>query len=309
MENGRLDRIEAALLQLTQATEAGFSGTTEMLWTLHGRMTNFEGRMANLWQLPTMQRAPREPSLFPDDWASLPGSTAALLVEDKSDGRELRHTITHHRIRAEVRRGWCASDVLPEHMRFVDHAELSELALTGMAKKALRVLAVWDEKGDTAILAARRPRVRAAMLRMAGADAEPDVGRAAAAVADVDALRRSRDGHCKSDGGNRAEHVLTEVVRSGRPRRHHRHLAACRTCGSARYRRIEHQQPARFEPPPEFERKRRRHRSAERTSSCGIRAYPDARSQACPSDVGRCPPRTVRPTSNVVRVPFGSPSG
>lgn len=47
MENGRLDRIEAALLQLTQATEAGFSGTTEMLWTLHGRMTNFEGRMAN----------------------------------------------------------------------------------------------------------------------------------------------------------------------------------------------------------------------------------------------------------------------
>ena len=47
MENGRLDRIEAALVQLAQATEAGFSGTTELLGTLHGRMTNFEGRMAN----------------------------------------------------------------------------------------------------------------------------------------------------------------------------------------------------------------------------------------------------------------------
>lgn len=47
MENGRPDRIEAALLRLTEVTEAGFSGATEMLRTTNNRMMWLEGQMNN----------------------------------------------------------------------------------------------------------------------------------------------------------------------------------------------------------------------------------------------------------------------
>lgn len=125
------------------------------------------GRMASLWQLPTIQRSPREPLLFPAEWPAAPLSGRPLLQADASDARELRHAITHHRIRAELRRGRTTSATLPDDMRFVGPLDVAGLALTGMAKKALRVLAAWDDDGGAAILAPRRARVRAVGSRRA----------------------------------------------------------------------------------------------------------------------------------------------
>jgi hypothetical protein len=44
----RLDRIEAALLPLTEATEAGFSGATQMTRVLNDRMMILEGQMTEI---------------------------------------------------------------------------------------------------------------------------------------------------------------------------------------------------------------------------------------------------------------------
>jgi len=88
-----------------------------------------EGRMAGLWQLPTVQVAPLRPELFP----------ARLLVE-LEPGPELgveRHAITRHRIRMVVRRGELGRASLPERLRWVPREETLRMPLTGMARKSL----------------------------------------------------------------------------------------------------------------------------------------------------------------------------
>lgn len=87
------------------------------------------GRMAGLWQLPTQQRTPRRPQLFP-----------AELPVELAPGPELgllRHAITHHRIRVVLQRGMLARARVAAPLRWVPKAELGTLALTGMARKAL----------------------------------------------------------------------------------------------------------------------------------------------------------------------------
>ncbi len=48
MENERLERIEAALLPLTEATEAGFAGTTQMMRVLEAQFRLLDTRMTGL---------------------------------------------------------------------------------------------------------------------------------------------------------------------------------------------------------------------------------------------------------------------
>lgn len=44
----RLDRIETAILRLTEVTEAGFAGTTQMIVALQGQMRIFDSRLTIL---------------------------------------------------------------------------------------------------------------------------------------------------------------------------------------------------------------------------------------------------------------------
>jgi len=96
-----------------------------LLWRRPG-----EGRMARLWELPTRELGSQR--LFP---ARLPpGFRAGVEL-----GR-LRHTITHHRIQLALRRGEIAVPPRGADWRWVPFGETSALALTGMARKALRAL-------------------------------------------------------------------------------------------------------------------------------------------------------------------------
>ena len=100
------------------------------------------GRMAGLWQFPTREEVPASsPSrLFPADWP--PGSG----LEPLERLFDLRHAITHHRIRAAVRRGRLRR--APAGWRWTDESERATLGLTGMARKVLRGLRARDESGD-----------------------------------------------------------------------------------------------------------------------------------------------------------------
>ncbi len=89
-----------------------------------------EGRMARLWELPTRELGSQR--LFP---ARLPPGFRA-----GAELGRLRHTITHHRIRLALRRGEIAASPRGADWRWVPFAETSALALTGMARKALRAL-------------------------------------------------------------------------------------------------------------------------------------------------------------------------
>ena len=116
-----------------------------------------QGRMASLWQFPTIERATNAVSgarLFPTQWpksVAKDGRRVPLLTETSAEAlTRLRHTITHHRIRAEVRWGSAQSDELPEDWRWSSPAELGRLALTGMARKVF-----------TRVLAAPTPRMEA----------------------------------------------------------------------------------------------------------------------------------------------------
>ena len=59
---------------------------------------------------------------------------------------ELRHTITHHRVRAEVRAGHFAGR-LPEGALWAGPEDFTELALTGLARKVLAL--VGPRQGST----------------------------------------------------------------------------------------------------------------------------------------------------------------
>jgi A/G-specific adenine glycosylase len=92
-----------------------------------------EGRMAGMWQLPTAELAGPDggrTGLFP------PALPAGL--EPGAPLGCLRHAITRHRIRCTVHTGAAASDAAMDSLRWFEAAELEELALTGLTRKALR---------------------------------------------------------------------------------------------------------------------------------------------------------------------------
>ena len=93
------------------------------------------GRMAGLWQFPTVELTDGEPRLFPRDLPESPG----FALEPEGDLFELKHGITHHRIRARVRSARIAGRP-PAHWRSVRAADASELGLTGMARKVAQRL-------------------------------------------------------------------------------------------------------------------------------------------------------------------------
>lgn len=93
------------------------------------------GRMAGMWQLPTIELGARG-HLAPHEW---PASTR---LEFGAELVRARHAITHHRIEFVVRRARAPKE-LPESWSW--HAldalgSSGALALTGMTRKALRAL-------------------------------------------------------------------------------------------------------------------------------------------------------------------------
>lgn len=95
------------------------------------------GRMAGLWQLPTIELAAAGGSrsrLFEGDWPS-----GARIRTGPALG-EVRHTITRHRIRACLHAGRLVGS-LPGHaagLEWIPRARLADLGLTGMTRKILR---------------------------------------------------------------------------------------------------------------------------------------------------------------------------
>jgi adenine-specific DNA glycosylase len=93
------------------------------------------GRMAGMLEFPTIERTARgEGLLHPTrhgEGAALRASEALL---------ELRHTITHHRIRAVVFAGRTSARVLPRPYAWHARGEVARMPLTGLSKKVLRAL-------------------------------------------------------------------------------------------------------------------------------------------------------------------------
>jgi A/G-specific adenine glycosylase len=90
------------------------------------------GRMAGLWQLPTIETSGGE-LLAPRAWS------ASLELAEIEPLGAVRHTITHHRIRARVSTGRIVVGELSETIRWVARSKVeTELALTGMTKKILK---------------------------------------------------------------------------------------------------------------------------------------------------------------------------
>ncbi|MCY2958891.1 MAG: A/G-specific adenine glycosylase [Planctomycetota bacterium] len=93
------------------------------------------GRMAGLWELPTV-----EPSgarlLAGPDWPDARGATPAIALGDELG--TLSHSITRHRIRVRVFEArWLAGD--PEApLDFASRAQIAELGPTGLTAKILR---------------------------------------------------------------------------------------------------------------------------------------------------------------------------
>jgi A/G-specific adenine glycosylase len=116
-------------------------------WLLERRPSGC--RMARMWQLPTLERTRR--GLYPTRWP--PG------VDIRAGAKlgEIRHTITHHRIRADVRRAQLVSVATTgDSFAWFARRDVDDLALTGMARKVLRAPFL-------AILLAPAPARRAAL--------------------------------------------------------------------------------------------------------------------------------------------------
>jgi len=96
------------------------------------------GRMANLWQLPTVQVRPdpAELELFPARYAH------ESLAADDEPLATLRHSITHHRIVLRVHRSRAPAGNASEPLAWIPRSRLDEFALSGMARKALRAAPV-----------------------------------------------------------------------------------------------------------------------------------------------------------------------
>jgi A/G-specific adenine glycosylase len=87
------------------------------------------GRMSGMWQLPSIE-VRSSSGLFPRSYA--------CELEPRERLGEVRHTITHHRIRAVVRDARTSKRALPAQFAWFRRAELELLPLTGMTKKILR---------------------------------------------------------------------------------------------------------------------------------------------------------------------------
>ncbi len=105
-------------------------------WLLERRPAS--GRMAGMWQLPTLERSRRDGGtlLFPERFPTAGPSSRA---GDAPLG-ELGHAITRHRIRARLLRASAPAELPDPPFRWCSAEEIPALALTGMAKKAWRQL-------------------------------------------------------------------------------------------------------------------------------------------------------------------------
>jgi A/G-specific adenine glycosylase len=105
-------------------------------WLLERRPE--EGRMAGMWQFPSREKRTAEgpARLFPRRLTAggprAPGAAAVL--------GELRHTITRHRVRARLLVAEPPSRPATPPYRWVSADQVDGLALTGMARKAWRIL-------------------------------------------------------------------------------------------------------------------------------------------------------------------------
>ena len=95
------------------------------------------GRMAGLWQLPTIELAGAGTArcgLFDPDW---PGGAG---IRTGADLGEVRHTITRHRIRARLLAGRLSGPLpgRPAGLEWIPRARMADLGLTGMTRKILR---------------------------------------------------------------------------------------------------------------------------------------------------------------------------
>lgn len=91
------------------------------------------GRMAGLWQFPTLESAPGG-ELFPESFA---GPHGQLLRSSGEALGELRHSITRYAIRADIRSAELQGD-LPPNWKWFTRAELVSEAITGMTRKVLK---------------------------------------------------------------------------------------------------------------------------------------------------------------------------
>jgi A/G-specific adenine glycosylase len=120
------------------------------------------GRMAGMWQLPTIELA-SSPRLFAERWpidgALVPGAELGTV----------RHTITRHRIRARVRAGHLASGFrIRAPLAWIERGELAGAPLTGMSKKILAArfepgLFADARRGKSAPVATSRSRADTAL--------------------------------------------------------------------------------------------------------------------------------------------------
>lgn len=103
-------------------------------WLVQERPSS--GRMAGLLELPTTERGSSGGAgLFP---ASYPEALERRIRPAETLG-ELRHGITHHRIRATLRRAeWLPGPAVRRPLRWIRIADLSDAPLTGMTKKVVR---------------------------------------------------------------------------------------------------------------------------------------------------------------------------
>jgi len=98
-------------------------------WLLERRPSS--GRMAGMWQMPTVETS-RAGLLFPVE--------RPRCLEERTTVCELRHTITHHRIRATVKRAVLTSRRPPPPLAWIPLARLPGMALTGMTRKCLAAI-------------------------------------------------------------------------------------------------------------------------------------------------------------------------
>lgn len=119
-----------------------FVAEQEGRWLLEQRPPG--GRMAGLWQFPTIEcPGPGEPlaaageemgELFP---RGLPRAAGKPVLSRGTALGDLRHSITRYRIQASIHSANLVAEA-PPAWRWVEGEELEDLALTGMARKVLR---------------------------------------------------------------------------------------------------------------------------------------------------------------------------
>lgn len=136
-------------------------------WLLERRPAR--GRMAGLWQMPTIEvprgrprgggrargGSPRPGGAGTRDGLLFPLHRPSVLRE-KGTLCEVRHAITHHRIHAVVKRGILSSREPVPPLAWFPRRGLAEIALTGMTRKCLA--AILAAQSRTAVTGSPRSR-------------------------------------------------------------------------------------------------------------------------------------------------------